>query len=910
MTRLRASRFGEAGPLPSGSGAAHPPLLAERALVVAVGDAEWADAIAGDLREEFVEMTRRHGASYARRWYWAQALGVAAHRLTARVRRPRRASAMFEPDPPDTRAGLLARVAHDLKGAWRSLRHQPALAATVVLVLGLALAANATIFAIADAIVLRPFRYPGVGRAVLVVSDANGPFFDRTSVAPGDYLDWRDEAGGVLDRLAAIEWWEPQYLQDGPPQQLTGFKVSPGLFEIMGEAPVLGRTLATGDASQVPPAVIGFEFWRRQFGGRADVLGTRLRLDGVIHEVVGVMPASFSVPFGADVWAPLELAPDARADRRRQYLAVIGRRASGVTIAQVQQRLDTILADQRRAFPDTHSKRSVTAFDYVAGSRDPGAAPFIAIWQIAAVVLLVVACANVANLLLARNSEREREFSVRLALGASGTALAWQLLIEGLLLAGTAAAVAVPLASIALGLTRSAFPASVIRFVPGFAHLEIEPRTFAATTALAAAAVLLFAVTPALRASRQNVTAGLRIGGRLTEGAKRQRGRAVLAGAQLALTLALLVAAGLSLRALYRVTEGPLGFDATNVLVGRVSLSGERYADPEPRRRMVERVLARLDALPAVTRSAVTNVLPYSGEDFQSRFWPEDVPPREADASRAGGRSVTPPFFTALGIPLVSGRLLDASDRADATPVAVVSRSMAERFWPNQSPLGKRFRTAPDGPLIEVVGIVGDVAQHWLVDPIRPSYYRPVAQQPPVSFHIVLRTVTDPVQLSASLRAAVQAEDAELPVVGIRTMEGVIEDQTVGLRFAGRTLGVIAVVSAVLASVGIYSLMAFLFGRRTREMGVRMALGATRGDVIRLACRQALRLTLAGVAVGLVLAFFVSRGLESAMFGVITTSPALVAGVAALLTAIGLLASYVPARRVSRVEPTVALRAE
>jgi len=886
-----------------------PPLLAERALVFAIGDTEWADAIAGDLREEFVEMTKRHGASYARRWYWAQAMGVAAHRLTARVRRPRRAPAMLEPDPPDTRAGILTRVAHDLRGAWRSLRHQPALSATVVIVLGLALAANATIFAIADAIVLRPFRYPGVDRAVLVVSDANGPFFDRTSVAPGDYVDWRDEAGGVLDRLAAIEWWEPQYLLDGPPQQLTGFKVSPGLFEIMGEAPLLGRTLSAGDLSQVPPAVIGFEFWRRQFGGRADVLGTRLRLDGVVHEVVGVMPASFTVPFGADVWAPLELAPEARAERRRQYLAVIGRRADGVTIAQVQQRLDTILADQRRAFPDTHGKRTVTAFDYVAGSRDPGAAPFIAIWQIAAVVLLVVACANVANLLLARNSEREREFSVRLALGASAARLAWQLLIEGLLLAGTAAALAVPLASIALGLTRSAFPASVIRFVPGFAHLAIEPRTFAATTALAAAAVLLFAVTPALRASRQNVTAGLRIGGRLTDGVGRQRGRAVLACAQLALTLALLVAAGLSLRALYRVTEGPLGFDSTNVLVGRVSLSGERYADPEPRRRIVERVLARLDALPAVTRSAVTSILPYSGEDSQSRFWREDVPPREADASRVGGRSVTPPFFAALGIPLVSGRLLHASDRADATPVAVVSQSMAERFWPNQ-PLGKRFRTAPDGPLIEVVGIVGDVAQHWLVDPIRPSYYRPVAQQPPATVHIILRTVTDPVQLSASLRAAVQAEDAELPVVGIRTMEGVIEDQTVGLRFAGRTLGVIAVVSGVLASVGIYSLMAFLFGRRTREMGVRMALGATRGDVIRLACRQALRLTLAGVAVGLVLAFFVGRGLESAMFGVITTSPALVAGVAALLTAIGLLASYVPARRVSRVEPTIALRAE
>jgi predicted permease len=887
-----------------------PPLLPERALLAVIGDAEWADAIAGDLREEFVQMSKRHGAPYARRWYWAQAMGVAAHQLAARVRRPRRGSAMLEPDPPDTRAGTLARVAHDLRAAWRSLRHQPALSATVVVVLGLALAANATIFAIADAIVLRPFRYPGVDRAVLLVSDANGTFFDRTSVAPGDYLDWREQTAGLLDQVAAVEWWEPQYRPDGPPQQLAGFKVSPELFEIMGEAPVVGRTLAGGDSGQVPPAVIGFDFWRRQFGGRADVLGTRLRLDGVVHEVVGVMPASFTVPYGADVWAPLELAPGTRAERRRQYLAVIGRRADGVTVPQLQQRLETILANQRRDFPETHAKRTVTAFDYVAGSRDPGSGSFIAIWQIAAVVLLVVACANVANLLLARNSEREREFSVRLALGASGARLAWQLLVEGLLLAGTAAAMAVPLAWVALGLTRSTFPPSVIRFVPGFAHLEIEPRTFAATAALAVAAVLLFAVTPALRASRQNVTSGLRIGGRLTDSPGRQRGRAVLACAQLALTLALLVAAALSLRALYRVTEGPLGFDATNVLVGRVTVSEERYEAPAARRQLAERVLARLDGLPAVSRSAVTDVLPYSGEDYQSRFWREDVPPRESDASRASGRSVTPSFFTALSIPLLSGRLLAENDRADTTPVSVVSRAMAERFWPNESPLGKRFRTAPDGPLIEVVGVVGDVAQHWLVDTIRPSYYRPVAQQPPRSFHFVVRTVTDPAQLSASLRAAVQAEDAELPIVGIRTMEGVIEDQTVGLRFAGRTLGVIAIVSGVLSTVGIYSLMAFLFGRRTREMGVRMALGATRGDVVRLACRQALGLTLGGIGAGLVLAFLVGRGLESALFGVITPSPMLVAGLAALLTATGLLASYLPARRVSRIEPTIALRAE
>ncbi len=525
-------------------------------------------------------------------------------------------------------------------------------------------------------------------------------------------------------------------------------------------------------------------------------------------------------------------------------------------------------------------------------------------------MLLLVACANVANLLFARNSERGREFSIRLALGASGRRLMWQLLVEGLVLAGAAAALAVPLAWAALGVTRGAFPPSVIRFVPGFAYLRLEPRTFAATAALAATAVLLFALLPALRAARQNVTWGLHMGGRSTDGAGRQRARIVLASAQIALTLALLVAAGLSLSALHRVTEGPLGFDSRNVLVGSVSLPEARYGEPEARRLLVSRILARLEAIAAVNAAAATSVLPYSNSDSSVTFWREEVPPRQVDAIHIARRQVTPAMFTALGVPLLAGRLIEPADRHDTVPVAVVSQSLANKIWPGQSALDRRFRVAPDGPLITVVGIVGDVAQHWLVDLTRPSFYVPLDQDPPLGFHLVLRTVIDPVELSAGLRAAVQAEDGELPVVGLRTMEGVIEDSTVGLRFAGRTLGVIAAISALLAAVGIYSLMAFLTGRRTREMGVRMALGATARDIVRLTCAQALRLTLAGIGVGLVLAFFVSRGLEAAMFGVVTGNAWLVLALALSLSVAALGASYLPARRVSRVDPTVALRAE
>ena len=431
-----------------------------------------------------------------------------------------------------------------------------------------------------------------------------------------------------------------------------------------------------------------------------------------------------------------------------------------------------------------------------------------------------------------------------------------------------------------------------------------------ATAATAAGTVILFGLAPAWRAARQNVSSGLRLGARTTDGRERQRARSALAACQIALTLALLVAAGLALSAVYRVTEGDLGFDQRQLLVGAVSLPEHRYPTPEARRQLVDRLLARLDAIPAVRSAAVTSILPYSGQDSSTSFWREDTPPRQADAADVSRRRVTPSAFDALQIPLLEGRRLDDNDRADGPPVALVSQALARRFWPARSAVGERFRIAADGPLITVVGVVGDVTQHWLVDPVRPTLYRPYAQDATANFSVLLKTATDPLQVGAGLRAAVQAEDAELPVAGLRTMEGVVEDSTVGLRFASRTLGVIAIVSGLLSAVGIYSLMSFLTGRRTREMGVRMALGATRRDVVQLACGQAARLIAAGLVAGLGLAFLVGRGLEAALFGVITGSAALSGGVALVLGLTALIASYVPARRVARVEPTIALRTE
>lgn len=898
-----------ATPDPAAPPAAPPPPLAERLLAITIRNAEWRDSILGDLAEEFAAVAARQPSAGARRWYWRHALGIAGHRLARRIT-GHRAIVRPLPEPEEPRAGVLPMLWQDLRYAWRNVWHQPALSATVALVLAVALAANATTYALIDALVLRPFRYPGVSQAVLVASDGHSLFFDRQSVAPGDFLDWREQASDVFDRLAAIDWWDPDYTRNGPPQQLAGFRVSAALFETLSVRPLLGRTLLQADEDgAIPVVVLSQGFWERQFAARGDVLGMQLRLDGTNHRVVGVMPADFRVPIGADVWATLRLPPEAREDRAHGQLMVVGRLRGAATVESAARRLDAILAQQKRAFPETHAKREVSVRSFTDGFRDAGSGPFLTVWQIAALLLLLVACANVVNLVLARNTEREREFAVRLALGASSRRIAWQLMLEGLLLSGGAALVALPLVWASLQGLRAMMPDTIVRFVGGWPHMHMDGRTFAVTAALAVGATVLFAMVPAWRAGRQSVTAGLRQGGRLTSYG-RQRGRALLAAAQIALTLMLLACAGQTLATLYRVTEGPLGFDPDGVLVGRLTLHGSRYDEPEARRQFADRVLTRLRAIPAVTSAGINSIVPYGGADSTISFWPESVQPRPADAVHVNWRRITPDVLPLMRVPLVAGRMIQDSDRSDAPPIALVSQSLASRFWPGQTAIGRRFRVRPDGPFITVVGVVGDVTHDWLTGVKRATIYQPLAQDPPSFFGIMLRTVTDPIQLAAELRAAVQAEDEDQPILDLRTLQRVVADNTVGLRIASRGLGVMALVSCLLSTIGLYGLISFITGLRTREIGLRMALGASRWDVIKLTGATAVGLAAVGVTVGLGLAYAVGYLLERQLFGVITNNLPLASTLAALLAVVSMLAGYMPARRAANVDPTIALRSE
>jgi putative ABC transport system permease protein len=397
----------------------------------------------------------------------------------------------------------------------------------------------------------------------------------------------------------------------------------------------------------------------------------------------------------------------------------------------------------------------------------------------------------------------------------------------------------------------------------------------------------------------------------VSDSAARQRGRAVLATAQIALTLALLATAGFTLSALYRVTDGPMGFDVVSVLTGAVPLSEARYSDPGKRRRFVETVLTQLKASPAVTDAAVSQDLPYSGNFHTTHFWTESLQPSESNASRVVTRAITPTALDLLRVPLVQGRRLTTGDDEHAPLVALMSEALVHKFWADRSPIGQRFRVDADGPLVTVVGVVGNVKQDWIPF-FAPDQvvYLPFAQQPPMAFTFMIRTVADPAQLGATLRAAVQAADPDQPVVELKTFEHVVSDKTAGLRFIANTLAIIAAVSALLSSVGLYSLMSFLTLRRTREIGVRVALGATSWDVIRMTSSTAARLTTIGIVTGLGLAYLVGRALEQTLFGVVTLNLPLAIGLGVMLAAVSMAASYVPARRAAAIEPTEALRME
>jgi putative ABC transport system permease protein len=804
----------------------------------------------------------------------------------------------------------------DMRNAWRGMRKKPGFALLMVLTLAVGLAANATIFSTIDALILRPLSFPQMDRLMMAwETSPREESFERSNVAPANFLDWKAGSAATLGAFAALEWWDANVGGREVLERVQGYKVSSSFFELLGVRLAFGRGLLPAEEQEGRDrsVVLGDALWRRGYGADPRILSRSILVDGRWYAVVGVAPPGFNFPMGTELWAPLVLPAPGAALRDRHYLMAIGRLAPGSTLEQARARLEVVAARLAREYTRTNSSRGVMVTTLSRGMEDPGVRPVLAVWQAAAFFVLLVACVNVANLSLARGAERQRELAVRAALGASRGRIVRQLATEGMVLAACAAAFSVPLAWWATREIRINMPAEIARFVAGFATLGVSGRSLAFTGLLAVVAAGVFSAWPALRVSRPALSEILHDGGqRGPVGGGRQRGRNALVVAEVACALALMVGGGLAVRTAHRMLAGPIGYNPDRVLSLKLSLPESTYAEPESRRALVRLALERLGAIPGAARVAAANVLPGTGTNYSSTVAIAGQPvPDASEAPAVDARAVSSTYFSTLAIPIFAGRDLSDADSADALPVAVVSRSLAERFWPGRDPLGQRFRAGDEHePMLTVVGVCGDVVHHWFGRRNAPTFYRPIAQWPPFDVVFAVRSEGEPEALALSARRALRAVAPSVPAYQVWSLRHGLYLSTLGLSYGAAIMSSFALLALVLAFSGVYGVMSYRVALRTSEIGVRVALGATPGAILRLILGQAARLAALGVALGVGLAVGLGRAMAAAFSGAVTLEVALFVTLPLALALAALVAAYLPARRALAVDPTQALKAQ
>jgi putative ABC transport system permease protein len=805
----------------------------------------------------------------------------------------------------------------DLRFAARGLLRSPGFAAVAVLAIALGIGANSAIFSVVNAVLLRPLPYRDPGRLVTVLHDGEGlpPAIKRQGPAsPADFLDWKAQ-NHVFERMAAAQAGAGNaslsvtLLGRGIPEELPVMSVTAELFSLLGVPALLGRTFAAGDDQPGVPrgVVLGYGLWQRRFAADPAVVGQTITLGARTFTVIGVMPPGFQfAPFWytkAELWLPLVLGdPDNNrlADREGRSLRVFARLAPGVTRAQAQAEMDLVVARLEERYPSTNRHLTVAVDPLhekmVGGVRRP-----LLVLLAAVAFVLLIGCANVANLLLARSAARAKEIALRTVLGASRGRLVRQMLAESLLLAVVGGALGVLLAEWGI----EALVALGPRDLPRLETIHLDGRVLAFTAGLSLLTGLLFGLVPAWHAAG-DVGAAIKEGGRgATEGLRRNRLRSLLVVSETALALLLLIGAGLMIKSFRRMQAIDPGFDARHLS----SLVVQAPAAPERRRPFFDRLLARVRELPGVTSASAINHLPVGGDVWANNYVVEGRPPPAAgDEPSAVYRASRPGYLATMGIALVAGRDFTALDREGARPVMLVNEAFARASWPDGQALGRHVRI--EGDSYEVVGVLRDARQEW-TQPAMPEMYLPELQQPARGYlTLVVRTAGDPAGLAAQLQREVRALDADLPPPKVERMDTVIATALWQPRFNLLLLNVFAGLALVLAAVGIYGVMAYSVSRRTRELGVRVALGATAPQVHGLVVGQGMALTGAGVLLGLVASLAATRAMASLLYGVEATDPATFAVIPLVLLAVGFVACWLPARRATRVDPMIALRRE
>jgi putative ABC transport system permease protein len=801
-------------------------------------------------------------------------------------------------------------IIKDLRFAIRMLAKNPGFAAVAVIALALGIGANTAIFTVVNAILLRPLPFKEPARLVMVYGKDPKIGQEKIPLSVADYLDWRAQ-NQTLETMAAFSTNRFNYTSGETPEQVQGAWVTADFFTALGARAEVGRVFQPDEdrPGTEPVVVVSHGFWQRQLAARPDAVGQQINLNSRAFTVVGVMPAGFSYPDEAELWAAQKLNPPAR--RGPYFMWGLGRMRPGATVEQARAEMDTVA---RRIQQENHSTQN--DWTYTAASLTEeivgDVRPALLVLLGAVVFVLLIASANVANLLLSRAAAREKEIAIRSALGATRGRVVRQLLTESLLLAFVGGVVGLLLALWGVDVLIALSPDNI----PRLNEVGIDGAVLGFTLIVSLLSGVVFGLAPALYSSRLNLNESLKEGARgASEGFGRRRLRNALVVSEIALSLMLLIGAGLMIKSFVRLQSVNPGFNPENILTMQISLPGAKYSEPAKTSAFYKQLLARVESLPGVQSAGLAFSLPPNLLEVSDNYAVEEhpTPPGESDPV-APVNFVSTDFFKTMGIPLLGGRYFTDADNADSPDVVIISEAMAKRYFGNESPVGKRFkqggldRTA--NPWMQIVGVVGDVKYSGLDAKPEPAFYLPHQQVTLNSMYMVVRGASDPAGLAPAIRGEVWALDKDQPVARVRTMEELLYKSVAQPRFRTLLIVVFAAAALVLAAVGIYGVISYSVTQRTHEIGIRMALGARHVSILRMVVGHGLKLALAGTGIGLIGAYLTTRVLSSLLFGVSATDTVIFAGLSALLTGVVLVASYVPARRATKIDPIMALRHE
>jgi putative ABC transport system permease protein len=800
----------------------------------------------------------------------------------------------------------------DLRFGLRMLLSKPGFTLIAVLSLALGIGANTAIFSLVDAVLLRPLPFQEPERLVIVWEDAAKIGFPRNTPAPANYADWKAQ-NQVFEDMAALNWRSLALTDEGEPEKVETQGVTANFFPLLGVKPMLGRSFTPEEDKEGSDrvAVVSYGLWQRRFGGDPALVGKEILLDGQKRTVLGVMPAGFQfLSKDTGLWVPMAFSPEELANRGGHYLTVVARMKPGVTLAQAS----ADIAGVTKRINQEHSWHGFELGSVVISLREQLAGDVRAsllVLLVAVGCVLLIACANIANLLLSRGTARYREIAVRTALGAGRGRVVRQLLTESILLATAGGLTGLVFAWLSFSFLKQIIPDSMA----SNAGVKIDARIFGFTLLLSLLTGIVFGLAPALQAAKVDLNEALKSGGRTGTGSGHRRLRGALVVTEIALALVLLVGAGLLIQTFLKLRALDIGVNPENVLTLRTQLPRSKYGELPKRTAFYQQVLERVRALPGVTAAGYTTAVPLTWKGGTSGFTVEGK--EQGPGQDANNRQVTAGYLETMGVKLRQGRFFDEHDDAQSQPAAIINETMARQYWPGENAVGKRFKlggTDSTSPLRTVIGVVGDVKEMGLEAPPKAEMFFPFQHLPDMLWNmprdLTVRTTGNPMSLVASVRQAVWSVDPAQPISNVRTMDEILSEEVAQRRIGMTLLAAFAALALLLASLGIYGVLSYAVTQRTQEIGIRMALGANRQAVLRLVMADGMRLAVAGVAIGLGLSFALTRLMTGLLFGVSASDPRTLAGVTLLLTAVALVACYVPARRATKVDPMIALRYE